>query len=339
MKIGIVDLEFNHRLSKMIKGIRDKGKIFPNLPLMKLSAYHKKLGDEVDWYFGGHHVDKIYISKVFSFTPDEDFILDADEISRGGSGYCIGLVDGVEVFDDSKHQLLPYKIEHIYPDYSLYNITDTAYGFMQRGCPRECGFCPVSHIQGNVAHKVADLSEFWNGQKNIVLLDPNITITREWKDIFQQLIDSKAYIDFTQGLDIRCMTREKTEMLMKMKINMIHFSWDNYDSNNDVIKRKLKEFSEITGRKRSKITVYVLTNFNTTFEQDLERVMYIRSLNIQPYVMRYDKEHIPRGHILNQLARWVNSPPMFWKYKTFDEYLLKNRHGSDEFKQMTIFDY
>lgn len=89
------------------------------------------------------------------------------------------------------------------PDYSLYGITDTAYGFLTKGCPRGCDFCHVKDMQGRATRTVARLSEFWNGQKNIKLLDPNLTASPEWRMHFQDLKDSKAYIDFTQGLDAR----------------------------------------------------------------------------------------------------------------------------------------
>ena len=120
MKIGLIDVD---------------GHNFPNIPLMKLSAWHKKKGDTVEWYdpmFTGH-CDKVYMSKVFSFSPEYQYCIDADEIIEGGSGYCISLVNGKEVFDKNKDIELPYEIEHIYPDYSIYNITDTAYGFLSRG--------------------------------------------------------------------------------------------------------------------------------------------------------------------------------------------------------------
>lgn len=137
MRIGLIDVD---------------GHSFPNIPLMKLSAWHKAQGDAVEWYspmFSGH-MDKVYMSKVFGFTPDYEHCIDADEIIKGGSGYCIKLVDGKEVYDKSKDKPLSEEIEHIYPDYSLYpELTkDTAYGFLTRGCPRGCDFCHVQQKEG-----------------------------------------------------------------------------------------------------------------------------------------------------------------------------------------------
>lgn len=308
MKIGLIDVD---------------GHNYPNLPLMKLSAWHKAQGDTVEWYqpmFSGH-MDRVYMSKVFSFSPDYEYCVDADEIIRGGSGYCIELVNGREVYHAERDHSLPPEVEHVYPDYSIYHITDTAYGFMSRGCPRGCSFCHVKTkpADGPRAYKVADLSEFWHGQKNIVLLDPNPIACREWKDILQQLIDSKACVDFSQGVDIRIMTEEKAEMLKQVRVKLVHFAFDRFQDW-DIVVPRLQKFSEVTGWKRWKVSVYVLCNFDTTLEQDLARIYAIRKCRFQPYVMLYDKAHIPRGSVYGRLQRWCNSPRIFWKVERFEDY-------------------
>lgn len=249
------------------------GHNFPSLPLMKLSAHHKQLGDTVEWYdpltAWMKPPDRVYMSKVFTFTEDYSHPVCGKEIIRGGTGYDY----------PNGGQSLPKEIEHIYPDYSLYPdlCKDTAYGFLTRGCPRGCDFCIVGKKEGRASRKVADLSEFWNGQKNIVLLDPNMFACPEWKDMSQQLIESNAYIDFSQGCDIRVMTDEKAEYLKKMKIKQIHFAWDRYEDK-DMIVPKFRKFKEITGWDKRKMTVYILCGFNSTFEQDLERVYTLRNL-------------------------------------------------------------
>lgn len=137
------------------------GHNFPNLALMKISTYHKQRGDNVEWAFSLLSYDKIYMAKVFSFTPDDLNAYTATEIVRGGTGYDL----------NSK---LPAEIENCYPDYSIYGITDTAYGYLTRGCPRGCPFCIVAEKEGKQSKKVADLENFWRGQKYIKLLDPNL---------------------------------------------------------------------------------------------------------------------------------------------------------------------
>jgi hypothetical protein len=298
MRIGLIDVD---------------GHNFPNLPLMKISAYHKAKGDMVEWYepmFSGH-MDKVYMSKVFTFTPDYHYYIDADVVEKGGTGY----------FYPDGGKALPEEVEHIYPDYSLYpELTkDTAYGFLTRGCPRGCDFCIVAEKEGRCSVKVADLSEFWRGQKNIVLLDPNMFACKDWKELSQQLIDSKAWIDFSQGCDIRIMTEEKAEYIKRMKIKQIHFAWDRYEDK-DMIIPKFKAFKEITQWDKRKLAVYVLTNFNTTIEQDLDRIYTLRNLGYWPYVMIYEKEKLPPKHTLRRLQRWVNMRAVFEKIPRFEDY-------------------
>lgn len=308
-------------MSKKIGLIDVDGHNFPNIPLMKISAWHKSQGDLVEWYdpMFSDDMDRVYMSKVFSFTDDYLYPIRAKKIIKGGSGYCIRLENGKEVFDSNTDVDLPYEIEHIFPDYSIYGITDTAYGFLTRGCPRGCSFCHVEAKEGRASRKVADLSEFWNGQKNIVLCDPNILACRQWKELLQQLIDSEAWVDINQGLDIRLMTEEKAKMIKQIKTKNIHFAWDRYEDKEKILP-KFKMFKEITGIDYRKLGVFVLCNFDTTIEQDLERIYLLRDLGFNPYVMLYDKEHIPKGHDLRHLQRWVNNRFIFAKCKTFEEY-------------------
>lgn len=313
MRIGLIDVD---------------GHNYPNLPLMKLSAWHKQQGDTVEWYYPlAGHFDIVYMSKVFSFSPDYEAPIYADKVIKGGSGYCISLDEnGKEVFDKSKDIQLPYEVEHIYPDYSLYpEITkDTAYGFLTRGCPRQCDFCHIKSMasDGIRSHKVADLSEFWNGQNNIELLDPNILACKDWKDLLQQLIDSKAKVDFNQGLDIRLMTEEKADMLSQIKINKLHFAWDRYEDK-DIIEPRFLQFREKCNIRQADMQVYVLCGDRDRKirDEDLYRIYWLREHGYAPYVMLYDKEHLPRGHELKKLQRWVNNRFVFWKVPTFDEYL------------------
>jgi hypothetical protein len=315
LKIGLIDVD---------------GHNYPNLPLMKLSAWHKSKGDKVEWYdpFLGlmEEYDKVYMSKVFSFTPDYDRPIYAKEIEKGGSGYCIETVDGKEVFHTERNKNLPDEIEHIYPDYTIYSeqTKDTAYGFLTRGCPRECNFCIVKDKEGLCSHKVADLSEFWNGQKNIVLCDPNILACKDWKDLLQQLINSKAKVDFNQGLDIRMMNEQKAEMLNQIPIKAIHFAWDRYEDK-DLILPKFKIFRNKSKVRARDLQVYVLVGDREKriTEQDLYRIYWLRDNGYAPYVMIYDKYDLPKSHELKQLQRYVNNRFIFWSCKDFEEYKRK----------------
>lgn len=253
----------------------------------------------------------------------------------GGTGYCIDLINGKELFNRKKDIQLPHDVEHIYPDYGLYydilpEVRNTAYGFLTRGCqygyetdkpckPNAHDYCHVTMKEGNCSHKVADLSEFWRGQKNIVLLDPNITACKDCKELFQQLIDSGAWVDFSQGVDIRLMTDEKAEMIKQIKTKNIHFAWDRYEDR-EIVVPKFRMFKELTGWDKRKLTVYVLTNFDTTIEQDLERIYTLRDLGYWPYVMVYDKEHTKPTDTVRRLQRWVNARAIFERVTRFEDY-------------------
>lgn len=325
-RIGLIDVDGTGR--------------FPNLPLMKLSAYHKQQGDDVEWYDPWQdEYDIVYMSKVFSFTPDYDYAIRAKKVIKGGSGYCISLVDGREVYDKSKDIDLPYEIEHIYPDYSLYPALtkDTAYGFLTRGCPRGCSFCVVKDKEGRCSRKVADLPEFWGGQKNIVLCDPNILACKDWKELLQSLIDSNAVVDFNQGLDIRMMTEEKALMLKEIKMKEIHFAWDRYEDKERVLP-KLKVFSDICSKKMNahNVIVYTLVNYDTTLGQDIERIYTLRDLGYWAYVMIYDKEHC--DPIYKRLQRWCNNRFIFAQCPRFEDYGKKKDRDHDDNQQLLFGD-
>ena len=279
MRIGFVDVD---------------GHNFPNLALMKLATYHKQRGDEVEWAFPLMPYDRVYMAKVFTFTQDDITAYQTDDIVRGGTGYDL----------QSK---LPADVENCYPDYSIYGITDTAYGYLTRGCPRGCRFCIVAEKEGKQSKKVANLENFWRGQKYIKLLDPNLLACPDWKELMQELINSKAWVDFTQGLDIRLMTAEKADMIRQCKVKMLHFAWDNPDD--ELTFEKLKD---------EKCKVYVLTNFNSTHEQDLERVYRLRDIGYDPFVMVYEKWNAPKE--TRRLQRWCNNKVIFRAEPDFAKY-------------------
>ena len=293
MHIGLIDVDSHN---------------FPNLALMKISAWHKKRGDTVEWAFPLAKYDIVYQSKVFddTYSPDIEWIPQAEKIVKGGTGYGL----------DNK---LPDEIEHIYPDYSLYpNLTDnTAYGYLTRGCPRHCDFCIVGDKEGLRSIRVAYLSEFWNGQRYIKLLDPNMLACREHMDLLRQLIDSGAYVDFTQGLDIRLTNEENITAINHLKLKEIHFAWDNPRDN---LESKFEFYTRYAKHKpHGKYgTVYILTNHGTTMQENLYRVYILRDLGFDPYIMIYDKPNAPRE--IRDLQRWCNNRRIFRSCQKFEDY-------------------
>lgn len=299
MKVGLIDVDNHNRTPK-----------YPNLALMKLAAWHRQQGDDVDWWWGFDVYDRVYMSKVFdeTYTRDVEDPYNAHEVVRGGTGYSL---EGE----------LPAEIEHIYPAYDLYpTLTkNTAYGFLTRGCPRGCHFCIVADKEGRRSRKVAELDEWWNGQKKIVLMDPNLLAYRGRKSLLQQLIDSKAWVDMNQGVDCRLLTNENIDLINKVKLKNIHFAWD-YMKEEKAVLRGLEMYREMATRKIKGAwgTVYTLVNYDTTMEENLYRIYTLRDMGYDPYVMVYDKPNAPKE--IRHLQRWCNNRKVFKTTPKFEDY-------------------
>ena len=331
VKIGLIDVD-NH----------DKPAKFPNIALMKLSAWHKAQGDDVSWWFGFEHYDRVYMSKVFNetYTKDMPFCIDADEIIKGGTGYVLRAEDGtLRIYRESGiweivtkpsqmksgkteyAEFLRQEIENIYPDYSIYpELTkNTAYGFLTRGCPRGCHFCIVVGKEGRKSVKVADLKQWRRRQKNIVLCDPNLLAYKGHMELLQQLIDSKATVDMNQGVDCRLLTEENIGAINQIKLKNIHFAWD-YMHEEKWVLRGLELYAKMAVRKPhgSFGSVYCLTNYDTTMEENLYRIYKLRDMGYDPYVMIYDKPNAPRD--VRLLQRWCNNRIIFKSEPCFHKY-------------------
>lgn len=303
MKVGLIDVDGHH---------------FPNLALMRISAWHKAQGDDVEWWWSDLvHCDLVYMSKIFSdaYSSDMPEPMNADRVIKGGTGYCITLgEDGKEHFDQSKNTVLPAEVEQMFPDYSLYPQYDFAVSLTSRGCPRGCGFCHVAAKEGRASRKVADVSQFWAGQPLIEVLDPNITACKDKRDLFGQYRETGAMINFNQGLDIRLLNEDDLEDLNQMRLKRLHFAWDNPNEDLEPLFRKFaKGF-----RRKNAGMVYVLTGFNSTLEQDLHRIYALRDLGFDPYVMVYDKPHAAPE--IKQLQRWCNNKIIFKTVPNFYDY-------------------
>lgn len=284
-KIGLLDVD---------------GHNFPNLALMKLSAWHKSQGDIVSWYMGVEPYDRVYMSKVFAFTPDEGRVIQADEVLRGGSGY--------KLFD----QWLPDEIEHICPDYSLYPMYQDAYGFLTRGCVNKCSFCIVPRKEGAIrAH--ADITEFLGGRKSAVLMDNNV-IASEWGLMqIEKIISMKVKVDFNQGVDCRIIARNKDLAKLLARVPWKRYLRMAYDSSSitEEVKAAIAYLKE-AGLSPHKLFFYMLVK-EGEIEDAEKRALYLDSLGCTPFAMPYrdlDNDTPPTAE-QKHFAWWVNKRQVF----------------------------
>ena len=291
--------------------IQVDGKV-PNLALMKLSRYHKMLGDNVNLIRGfkiptllQFVPDKVYISCIFEENYNVAMQLvkqfPNSDVYIGGTGVDLTLC-------------LSDEVEHLMPDYDLFEC-DYSIGFTSRGCIRTCPFCVVPKKEGYIK-AVADICEFLDPRhKHIVLLDNNIlALPEHFKHIAKQIKDKKLTVDFNQGLDIRLVNDENADILSNLRIKpSLRFSWDNIAIESKV--RKGINILQNVGIKQS--FWYVLVGYDSTFDEDLYRLNILKELGQRAYVMRYSSVRGIREY--NDLAAWSNQPWIFSKY-SFEEF-------------------
>jgi hypothetical protein len=281
MKIGLIDIDSHN---------------FPNIPLMKISTYFKKQGDEVEHATFGHY-DRLFISKIFDFSSDFDnSLIFSDEIIKGGTGY------------DLKNKL-PDEIENTDPDYSIYPKYDFSVQLFSRGCIRNCPFCIVREKEGYI-RPVEPMNLNPNG-KHIEILDNNFFANPNWKNAIDYLIKAKQPVNF-HGVDIRIMNEEQAYYLNQLKhIKQIHIAWDNAKID---LTDRIKEMTKYI--KPYKIMCYVLVGFDSTPDEDMYRIQKLRELNVDPFVMPFDKS----DKYQKRFARWVNHKAIFntVKYENYN---------------------
>jgi hypothetical protein len=257
MKIGLIDVDGRH---------------FPNLALMKISAFHKWRGDTVEWVNYWDRYDKVYCSKIFTYTPDVLTCIQADEVIRGGTGYF--LFD--ELFCDG-----------VIPDYSLYPMYREAYGFLTRGCIRTCDWCIVPYKEGKI-RPYSDIETVLQGRKRAILLDNNVLASGFGLEQIEKIVQLKCRVDFNQGLDARLVTDDVAQLLSKVKwIKYIRFALDT-ESQTDALLSAVEKLNRhgITNRK---IFVYTLLR---ELHESYRRINFLKHLGVTPFAqpfIRYDE--------------------------------------------------
>lgn len=282
MKIGLIDVD---------------GHNFPNLALMKISAYHKQKGDTVDWVCMGDY-DKTYIAKVFTFTHDYiPTFSNLGMIIKGGTGYNI-------------QKNLPNHIENISPDYSIYPKFKEAYGFLTRGCPNKCTWCIVPKKEGGIKPN-ADIENFIQGRKQAILLDNNALASGHGLKQIEKIIKLGIKIDFNQGLDAKIVSENKdiAKLLSKVKwIKYIRFACDTKVQIPYIL--KAVDNLNFYGVKNYKIFIYVLIK---NIDDALIRIDFLKQLGVVPFAQPYRDftTNNKPTEIQKSLARYVNHKAIF----------------------------
>lgn len=298
-KIGLIDVDGHSN--------------YPNLALMKISAYHKQNGDNVEWYTPfAEKYDIVYVAKVFTFTNDYMYAINnADCVVRGGTGYDYRTV-------------LPTQIDRMQPDYTLYTYIDrhTAYGFLTRGCPNKCKWCVVPKKEGNI-RPYMDVDDIAiDNRHNLVLMDNNILAAGDYAmEQFEKIINSRYRVDFNQGLDARLVDNEAAKILAKMRwISSIRFGCDTPTQ----IVEVEKAISLIDQYSANPKHYFLYTIITKDMNESYERISHFRRnkrirVQAQPYrELDNPKQVLPQWQ--KDMARWANRKEIF-KTVDFKDYV------------------
>lgn len=285
--------------------IQIDGKL-PNLALMKIAGYHEKRGEMVEWWKGGlFNYNKVYASKLFSFSIMPDLPIN---IQIGGTGIDF-------------YNKLPAEIENSNISYSLYPDCNYHLGFSMKGCRFNCKFCCVPKKEGRpyIYNSIDEILINPKGGNRLMLLDNDFFGGGNWRNNLLRIIELNLKVCFVQGLNIRILTDEQTELLSqcnyynsKFKQKYLTFAWDRFND-----KRLIFEGIERCnkyGIPATAMQFFVLIGFDTTPEQDMERIMTLRELGSLPFVMPYNK----KDNYQKRLARWVNHRAIFNSVKWED---------------------
>ena len=251
------------------------------------------------------------------FDVNKDFVV-GDNINFGGTGVSL-------------ETELPEEIEMGEPDYSLYPENDTSYGFMTRGCIRNCYFCKVPKKEGKI--RLVNEPEDIIRHKKVKFFDNNILAYNDHKRILQKLIDIGIPMQFNQGLDIRLLNKENSDLIRRLHyMNEIGFAFDDI-SEMDILNRKI---GLLDWCKKWQVRFFVYVNPNMEISNVVRRIEWLTKHECLPYLMRdiscWDS---PMSQFYTDLAAWCNQPG-FFKSMEFDTFLEKRHKNIDRIAKHKI---
>lgn len=276
---------------------------FPNYALMKISAWHKSIGDAVEWWNPLLPYDRVYSSKVFTFTPECLYL--PENTIKGGTGYGI--------YDE-----LPPKIDDMFPDYSIYPACDYAIGFLTRGCIRKCPWCIVPRKEGNIRAYRSWQEIKRPDSRDIVFMDNNVLASNWGLAQIRDMIGHNVRVDFNQGLDARLINDDVAEALAALKwIRFIRMSCDT-DAMLSVVLEAV-ELLHRRGVKPYRVFVYLLVQDVESAER---RALALRDAGVEVFAQPYRDftSNTEPAQELKALARWVNRKAIFKSVNRFEGY-------------------
>jgi len=284
MRIGLIDVD-----SKS-----------PNLALMKISAYHKKKGDLVEWFhpaFGKY--DLVYASKVFTFTPDYDYY--PKGVIKGGTGYR----DYVSMIPD----------DLICPDYDLYDL-NYSMGFLTRGCPNKCDWCVVPEKEGGI-RPAQDIRRFAR-HRDVVLLDNNVLSSDFGIKQIEKIIKLKFKIDFNQGLDARLIDKPMARLLAKVRwLKPIRLASDNQLQKISV-ERAVNNLRKAGATPKNYFCYMLVKDVNEAYDRSEHLRLLGCDAFAQPYI-DFREDSKPPTRDQKDFARWVDCK-WLWKKQSWQDY-------------------
>ena len=303
MRVGIHDAEKEHL----------KHKTFPNYALMKISAYHKAQGDFVEWWAPllTASFDMIYSSKVFGFTPENEYL--PSWTIRGGTGYP----------DIPINQTLPPEVDSMFPDYSIYPKCDYAIGYLTRGCPNQCPWCVVPEKEGEIRPYRKWEQLVRTDTNKLILMDNNILASEYGIAQLESLVGSEYAIDLNQGMDARLVDDRIAGILAQLKwITYIRFSCDQIPQI-----EALEKTAELLGKygvKPYRLFVYLLVTAdieNAAYR--VERLKRLKGISIYAQAERNERKGIIPNSLQKEFAqRFVYG--RCYKTETWEEYLERH---------------
>ena len=302
MKIGLHDAEREHL----------KHKSFPNLALMKISAWHKSHGDDVEWWNPLYKYDRVYSSKVFDFTPVNPYLDLVDDLVRGGTGYT----------DLPMDNRLPEEIDKMFPDYSIYPDCDYAIGYLTRGCPNHCRWCVVPQKEGGIKPYKKWQDVVRRDTDKLILMDNNILACEYGITQLESLIGSGYRIDLNQGMDARLVDDRIASILANMNwIRFIRFSCDQKAQIEPV--RRAIDLLRNHGVKPYRIFIYLLVTADLQdASKRVEALKGYKGINLYAQAERNERMGIlPNAGQLEFQQRYVYGGS--YRKETWDEYCIR----------------